>query len=77
MGICFDIEDSQIYYAYGCRLNNMTGILIIDTEKEIWINKQLPDGIKVETRMFQSFANKVLGQCIRGEIRQKVSREIG
>ena len=70
-------EGSHIYYAYGCRLDNMTGIMLIDIEKEAWINKRFPDGIEVETRMFCSFANKVLGQCMRGEIREKVSREIG
>ena len=63
-GNLLKIDNSHIYYAYGCRLNNMTGILMIDTEEETCANKQLPDGIEVETRMFRSFANKVLGRCI-------------
>ena len=70
-------EGPCIYYSYGCQLNNMTGILMIDTEEKVWVNKQLPDGIEVETSMFRSFANKVLVQCIRGQIRKKVSHEIG
>ena len=55
----------------------MKGILMIDTEEKTWINKQPPDGIEVETRMFRSFANNVLGQCMGGDIREKVFREIG
>lgn len=76
-GNLLKVEESQIFYAYGCRLDNMTGILIIDMEKETWINKRMPDGIEIETGMFRSFANKVLGECVMGEIREKVSREIG
>lgn len=72
-GNLLKIDNSHIYYAYGYRLNNMTGILLIDTEEETWTNKQLPDGIEVETRMFSSFANKVLGECMGGDIREKVS----
>ena len=76
-GNLLKIEGSRIYYAYGCRLDNMTGILMIDTEEETWNNEKLPDGIEVETVMFRRFANKVLRECIKGEIREKVSREIG
>ena len=76
-GNLLKIEDSRIYYEYGCSLDNMTGILMIDTEEETWNNEQFPDGIEVETVMFRGFANKVLGECIKGEIREKVSREIG
>ncbi len=50
---------------------------MIDTEEKTWNNEKLPDGIEVETVMFRRFANKVLGECIKGEIREKVSREIG
>lgn len=50
---------------------------MIDTKEVNWTNKQLPDGIEIETRMFRSFDNKVLGECLSGEIREKVSREIG
>ena len=67
----------RIYYEYGCRLDNRTGILVIDIEEGIWTNKRLPDGIEIATSMFRSFACKVLGQCKRGKIRDKVSREIG
>ena len=76
-GRLLKIEGPCISYSYGCRLDNMTGILLIDTDNAIWTNKRLPDGIEVETRMFRSFANKVLGQCMRGEISERVSREIG
>ena len=31
------------------------------------------DGIDVESRMFRSFANLVLRQCCRDEVREKVS----
>ena len=55
----------------------MTGVLLIDTAKGTWTDIRLPHGIEVETRMFRSFANKTLGQCKRGEIRNRVSREIG
>ena len=58
-------------------LDNMTGVLLIDTAKGTWTDIRLPHGIEVETRMFRSFANKTLGQCKRGEIRNRVSREIG
>ena len=51
--------------------------VIINMEKETWTNERMPDGIEIETRMFRSFANKVLGECVMGEIREKVSREIG
>lgn len=50
---------------------------MIDTKEESWTNKKLPDGIEIETRMFRPFANKVLGECLRSEIREKDSREIG
>lgn len=70
-------KGSRIYYEYGCRLDNMTGILMIDTDEEIWNNEKFPDGIEVESVMFRRFANKILGECIKGEIREKVSREIG
>ena len=63
-GNLLKVEDSKIFYAYGCRLDNMTGILIINMEKETWTNERMPDGIEIETRMFRSFANKVLGRCI-------------
>lgn len=76
-GKLLKVDGFHIYYAYGCRLNNMTGILLIDTDEGTWTNEQLPDGIEVETRMFRSFADKVLGQCMRGEFHEKVSREIG
>ena len=59
-GYLLKIEDSRIYYEYGCSLDNMTGILMIDTEEETWNNEKFPDG-----------------ECIKGEIREKVSREIG
>ena len=70
-------EDHCAVYSYGCRLDNMTGILLIDTDSANWNNKRLPDGIEVETDMFYSFANKVLRQCMKGETPEKVSREIG
>ena len=76
-GNLLKIEDSRIYYEYGCGLDNTTGILVIDKEEETWNNEKFPDGIEVETAMFRMFANKVLGECIKGEIREKVSREIG
>ena len=76
-GNLLKMDGSHIYYSYGCRLDNLTGILMIDTEKKTWTNIKLPDGIEVETRIFHSFAGKVLGQCVRGEVKKKVSREIG
>ena len=76
-GNLLKVEGAQIYYNYGCRLDNMTGVLLIDTEKGTWTNNRLPQGIEIETIMFRSFANKVLRQCKRGEYREKVSRDIG
>ena len=76
-GKLLKVEGSHVYYEYGCSLDNMTGILMIDTEKSCWVNNRFPDGIEFETSRFCLFANKVLGQCMRGEIREKVSREIG
>ena len=55
----------------------MTGILLINTEEHSWINATFPEGIRAEDCHFRSFANKVLSQCNNGEIREKVSREIG
>ena len=76
-GRLLKVEDQCAVYSYGCRVDNMTGILLIDTDSAKWTNKRLPDGIEGESYMFYSFANKVLRQCMRGEILEKVSREIG
>ena len=76
-GNLLKVDGAHVYYAYGCRLDNITGVLIINTEEETRTNKQLPDGIEVENERFRSFANKVLGKCMSGEIPEKVSREIG
>lgn len=76
-GDLLKVDGSLIYYSYGCSTKNMTGILMIDTKDQSWTNMRFPDGIEKESRMFRSFANKVLGQCSRGEIHKKVSREIG
>lgn len=35
-------------------------ILMIDTEEETWINKQLPDGIEAENREWRLFANRLM-----------------
>ena len=53
-GNLLKVEKSRIYYGYGCRLNNMTGVLMIDTDERAWTNTRFPDGILVETRMFRS-----------------------
>ena len=52
------VEGSHFYYNYGCRLDNMTGVLLIDAEEGTWTNKRLPNGIEVETTMLCLFAIK-------------------
>lgn len=76
-GRLLKVEGHYVVYSYGCRVDNMTGILLIDTDSANWTNKRLTDGIEGESYMFYSFANKVLRLCMRGEIPEKVSREIG
>ena len=76
-GDLLKVEGPLVYYSYGCSTKNMTGILMIDTNEHSWTNMRFPDGIDKESCKFRSFANKVLGQCNRGEIHKKVSRVIG
>ena len=71
------IEGCYIYYKYGVSLDNMTGLLLIDTESNSFTNLRNPDNTQLLINNFHSFANRVLHLCINGDIREKVSREIG
>ena len=51
-------EGSHNYYNYGCRLDNLSGVLLIDTEEGAWTNIRRPQRIEMENRMFRSFAKK-------------------
>lgn len=53
-GDLLKVERSRIYYNYGCSLNNMTGVLMIEPDESAWTNIRFPDGILIETRMFRS-----------------------
>ena len=44
-GRLLKVEGHYVVYSYGCRVDNMTGILLIDTDSANWTNKRLPDGI--------------------------------
>ena len=44
-GRLLKVEGHCVVYLYRCRVDNMTGILLINTDSANWTNKRLPDGI--------------------------------
>lgn len=76
-GKLIKIDGSFIYYAYGTSTEDMSGILMIDTEKKEFLNLKKPETGTFLTNNFLSFANMVLNNCLNGIIKEKVSREIG
>jgi hypothetical protein len=54
----------------------MTGILEIDLEKGTYQIKKYPDEPFLKNNLM-SFANRILHDCLEGDIKEKASREIG
>ena len=76
-GALLEIKGNLIYYSYGTDLNDLSGILLIDTNNKSFTNIKKPDGGVFLVHNFESFAGKILTYCLAGNIKERVSREIG
>ena len=65
-----------ITYEFGADPHRMTGILEIDLEKGTYQIKKYPDEPFLKNNLM-SFANRILHDCLEGDIKEKASREIG
>ena len=68
--------DEWIEYCFGTSLDDMTGLIHIDLNKGTYTIMQYPDG-PIHMRNVESLAKRILFLCMSGNIRTKVSREIG
>lgn len=68
--------DSWMHYCFGTSLENMTGLIHIDLNKGTYTIMSYPDG-SVHLHNVESLAKRILNLCISGNIKRKVSREIG
>lgn len=69
-------SDNWVDYCFGTSLDNMTGLIHIDLEKGSYTIVNYPEG-PMNRRKVESLAIRILNFCMAGDIRLKVSREIG
>lgn len=69
-------KEYLITYEFGVDPHRMTGILEIDLEKGTYQIKKYPDELFLKHNLM-SFANRILHDCLKGDIKEKTSREIG
>ena len=72
-------NDNWIDYCFGTSLENMTGLIHIDLNKGTYTIMNYPDepDEPVNMRNVESLAKRILYLCMSGNIKKKVSREIG
>ena len=69
-------SEKWVDYCFGTSLDNMTGLIHIDLDKGSYTIVNYPEG-PMNIRNVESLAKRILNFCIAGDVRMKVSREIG